>query len=284
VYESYYKRPISLDDGFTKASFTPANKALPGIVYNGEVLKDLDLLVHLYHNQDLFYTLEEDIEKIRKNLGINPERYDSVVKIYKTCYDEDKEFFISNVKDYLRTIIPCGLSDFVIASHMTTDERMPELYMCSLFPNSTNLSIVCSDEAFNRYFRLLGYHKFYKRVYNMPLKDSYAIVRSLNGKLLQSFQREYLSDLGEVKIFIDKFLFEENMDYVHEVEKLFSTIMAADITFNYALIEDYRKRNRRIIAEYLDTNDEFIHDNFKVLSKLYTVFEDIKGNRNVKLI
>lgn len=280
AYNSYYNREIFLDDRVTKATHIPTNESLPCLIYDGETFKDFDLLTHIYYNHDLFQTLVDYNAHINKNFGFSELRYEQLSKIYLVCYDKDRDVFIKNVQEFCRSIIPGNLKDFVILPHTTSDNRIPEFYLSNMFPKSNNLTIVCSDDRFNKYFRLLGYHKFYGKLYNNDIKESMKIWNSFNSGLLSTFQRSYFKDLpgsNETKIYIDRFLFDYDASYIEEMEAIFSNIMNAEIKYDRNKIKNYRELNRSIMAKYLEIEPDFDHTNLENIKKINKFMNDIHG-------
>lgn len=278
VYNSYYGSQVDFFNSVTKAKFSPNMACFKSVAFEGEGLRNFDMITNLYYNNDFYSTFVNDINRVSDNIDFFDYAYSHVAKIYRTCYDPDKQTFINNVLDYCRNVIPSDLKDFTIITHHSTDTRIPEFKFSNIFLGSHNIAIVSSDSKFDRYFRLLGYHKFYKRLYtDRTLKQAFQQMRALESEFLISCERSVLNDMGEIKIYVDKFLFSNDFTYVKQMEDIFSSIMGKQIVFNKDAIKTYRENNRKIYSRYLNIPEDFDHVDPINVSKINAFMDDVEG-------
>lgn len=278
VYNSYYESEISFFKDVTKAKFSPNFAKHRSVAFSGEGFRNIDILTQLFYNQDKYSFFIQEINNVKETMGYEDDSYRQISKIYNTCVDKDRTTFINNVYDYCRTVVPPSLKDYTIITHHSCDLRTPEFRFKNIFPGSNNVAIVATDQIYNRYFRLLGYHKFYGRLFkDKTLKESFQLMRSVESDLLKFFENLTLDLTDEKLIYVDKFLFAKDFKYVEEMESMFSSIMGKQLVFDRDAITTYRNNNRKIYSNYLNVPEDFDYKDPSVLSKLNSFMDDVQG-------
>ena len=176
-----------------------------------------------------------------------------VEKVVATLYDDDKKQFMDNYKDFLRFFYkekPKEVDYQIYCFHYDINE--PQLYLNHVFPGCTSYVLHAPIKRHAIYFRILdAYKNFLTRADNEFEEHAAGNVRDY----MTSYARPWPPLFPTKVIDMGKFVFEDSEDSTSDLENQMSSIQDTKVSFDRQMIDTYRKKNKKIIDDFLGVED-----------------------------
>lgn len=261
VYNSYYNTPFIIDNKVSKVTFN-RNIDNKSILFDTTFFRVFHLLSELYYVKQSADKLDQVIKNFI-SINFADKHYETIKKIYDQCCDENQQYYVENIQEVCRSIIPNTIQSPTLLTHLSFDHDLDGLHVSKVFPKSNNILLTTSEKKYYNYFRILAFHKYYAKNWpNLSLKQAYEYLYQYERPLLDLIDRkppyhpyDYQSQTIYTPIYVDKFLFEDS--YIEHIEDIFGKYFNSKLSFNREIIEQYKIKNKNIIAYYLGCEPNF---------------------------
>jgi len=176
-----------------------------------------------------------------------------VEKVVSMLYDDDKKQFMQNYVDFLRYFYKEKSKEIdyqIYCFHYDINE--PRLYINRVFPGCTSYVLHASTKRHAVYFRILdAYKNFLTRADNEFKEHDEGNVRDY----MSGYARPWPPLFPTNVIDMGKFVFEDTEDSTVLLENQMSSVQNTRVEFNRQILDNYRKKNKKIIDDFLCVED-----------------------------